>query len=122
MKDTTKMIIAIVAAVVLVLAWIFKDDNSHSKNLHSSFSYIEPANSWKYGSANRSKYDTPKSSDTKKASSTSSSKSSSSKKSTKNDDPYDAKSYAHPDDFYYDYPDDFWDYEDAEEYWEDHND
>lgn len=36
-------------------------------------------------------------------------------------DPYDAKSYAHPDDFYYDYYDDFWDYENAEDYWEEHN-
>ena len=127
MKDTTKMIIAIVAAVVLVLAWIFKDDNSYSTYRPGSYSYSEPANSWKYGSANRPKYDTYEASSTKKSSSTSSSKSSSSKnssskKSTKDDDPYDAKSYAHPDDLYYDYPDDFWDYEDAEEYWEDHND
>lgn len=36
--------------------------------------------------------------------------------------PYYAKSYAHPDDLFYDYPDDFWDYEDAEDYWEEHND
>ena len=36
-------------------------------------------------------------------------------------DPFDAKSYAHPDDFYYDYRDDFIDYEEAEEYWEKHN-
>ena len=37
-------------------------------------------------------------------------------------DPYDAKSYYHPEDLYYDYPDDFWDYEDAEDYWEEHQD
>ena len=36
-------------------------------------------------------------------------------------DPYHAKDYAHPDDFYYDYRDDFWDYEDAEDYWERHH-
>lgn len=36
-------------------------------------------------------------------------------------DPYNASDYAHPDDFYYDYYDDFWDYEDAEDYWEAHN-
>ena len=36
-------------------------------------------------------------------------------------DPYQAKDYAHPDDFYYDYRDDFWDYEDAEDYWEKHH-
>lgn len=39
----------------------------------------------------------------------------------KSDDPYHAGDYAHPDDFYYDYYDDFWDYEDAEEYWEQHH-
>ena len=43
-------------------------------------------------------------------------KSSTNKKSSS--DPYQAKDYAHPDDFYYDYYDDFWDYEDAEDYWE----
>ena len=35
------------------------------------------------------------------------------------DDPYHAGDYAHPDDFYEDHYDDFWDYEDAEDYWED---
>ena len=44
---------------------------------------------------------------------------SSNKKSSS--DPYQAKDYAHPDDFYYDYRDDFWDYEDAEDYWEKHH-
>ncbi len=46
-------------------------------------------------------------------------KSSTNKKSSS--DPYHAKDYAHPDDFYYDYYDDFWDYEDAEDYWEKHH-
>lgn len=32
-----------------------------------------------------------------------------------------ASDYAHPDDFYYDHVDDFWDYEDAEDYWEEYN-
>ena len=32
-------------------------------------------------------------------------------------DPYGAKDYADPDDFYYDHYDDFFDYEDAEDYW-----
>lgn len=45
---------------------------------------------------------------------------SSSKSKTGSSDPYDAKSYYHPDDFYYDNYDDFWDYEDAEDYWEEH--
>ena len=42
------------------------------------------------------------------------------KPSTDND-PYHAGDYAHPDDFYYDYYDDFVDYEEAEEYWERHH-
>ena len=53
------------------------------------------------------------------SSSSSSSKKSSS--STKKSDPFHASDYAHPDDFYYDYYDDFWDYEDAEDYWEAHH-
>lgn len=36
-------------------------------------------------------------------------------------DPYNAKDYAHPEDFYEWYADDFWDYEDAEDYWEAHH-
>ena len=36
-------------------------------------------------------------------------------------DPYHASDYAHPEDFYDWYADDFWDYEDAEDYWEAHN-
>ena len=34
---------------------------------------------------------------------------------------YDAKDYAHPDYFYYDYYNDFWDNEDTEHYWEKHH-
>ena len=49
-------------------------------------------------------------------------KKSSTKSSTKKktSDPFDAGSYAHPDDFYDWYEDDFWDYEDAEDYWEEY--
>ena len=36
-------------------------------------------------------------------------------------DPYGAGDYSHPDDFYYDHYDDFWDYEDAEDYWDEYN-
>ena len=39
----------------------------------------------------------------------------------KSKDPYHASSFAHPDDFYEWYYDDFWDYEEAEEYWEKHH-
>ena len=46
---------------------------------------------------------------------------SSSSSEKKNKDPYHASSFAHPDDFYEWYYDDFWDYEDAEDYWEKHH-
>jgi len=36
------------------------------------------------------------------------------------EDPYEASGYANAEDFYDDYYDDFFDYEEAEEYWEDH--
>ena len=35
-------------------------------------------------------------------------------------DPFHASDYAHPEDLYEWFYDDFWDYEDAEEYWEAH--
>lgn len=38
-----------------------------------------------------------------------------------NSDPYDAGAYSSAEDFYYDYYDDFFDYEDAEYYWNLHN-
>ncbi len=40
----------------------------------------------------------------------------------KDDDPYNATDYAHPEDFYYDHYDDFFDYEDAEDYYNEHDD
>lgn len=40
---------------------------------------------------------------------------------TPDPDPYNASDYSHPEDFYYDYYDDFWDYEDAEDYWDEHS-
>lgn len=42
-------------------------------------------------------------------------------KKPENDDPFNAGDYSDPEDFYYDNYDDFWDYEDAEDYWEEHN-
>ena len=36
------------------------------------------------------------------------------------DDPYDASDYSNPDDFYDDHYDDFYDYDEAEEYWIEH--
>lgn len=81
--------------------------STHSKSSYSSSSKSYP---------NASSGSKPASSNTSKSSASSKYKSSSSTK--KSSDPYVAKSYAHPDDFYYDNRDDFWDYEDAEEYWD----
>lgn len=67
------------------------------------------------------KYDTSSSSLNSK--STSSSKSTTSRKSSSSkssSDPYNARDYAHPDDFYYDHYDDFVDFEEAEDYWDDY--
>ena len=47
-------------------------------------------------------------------------KSSTTTKKKKSTDPYNARDYAHPDDFYDWYEDDFWDYEDAEDYWDEY--
>ena len=52
---------------------------------------------------------------------TSSKKSRSGKVSDSSSDPFHASDYAHPEDFYDWYKDDFWDYEDAEDYCEEHN-
>ncbi len=83
--------------------------SSHSKSSYSSSSksYTSPSSSSKQVSSDTSK-------------SLASSKYISSSSAKKSSDPYDAKSYAHPDDFYYDNRDDFWDYEDAEDYYNEH--
>lgn len=81
--------------------------HSKSSNSSSSKSYSSASSGSKHASSNTSK-------------SLSSSKYKSSSSTKKSSDPYGAKSYAHPDDFYYDYRDDFWDYEDAEEYYNEH--
>jgi hypothetical protein len=65
--------------------------------------------------------DSSKSSSSNSSSSSSSSGSSSSRKSqSSTSDPYNAASYWGEDDFYEDYYDEFYDYEDAEQYWRDH--
>ena len=87
--------------------------SSYSSSYSSNRSYSNSSSTYK--SSSSSKPSTYSSGNSYGGYSGSRSKASSS-------DPYDAKSYAHPDDLYYDYPDDFWDYEDAEDYWEEHQD
>ena len=55
----------------------------------------------------------------KTSSSSSSYKKNSAKKS--NDDPYNVNDYTDPEDFYYDNYDDFWEYEEAEDYFNEHH-
>lgn len=43
------------------------------------------------------------------------------KTTTREADEYDAQDYVDPEDFYDDHYDDFWDYEDAEDYWNEYN-
>lgn len=63
---------------------------------------------WDYRNSPRSSYTPPKKKTTSK------------KESDARDDPYDVYDYADPEDFYDDNYADFWEYEEAEEYWNEH--
>lgn len=113
------LIIMVVAAISIF--------GSCGKSSHKSYSSSSYRSSYSISSRSSSSRSTSTSSSrsgsTVSSKSTTSSRSYSSSKSkskSNSSDPYDAKSYAHPDDLYYDHPDDFWDYEDAEDYWEEH--
>ena len=41
--------------------------------------------------------------------------------SKKKEDPYNVNEYSDPEDFYYDNYDDFWEYEEAEDYYNEHH-
>ncbi len=88
------------------------NSSSSKKNASTSSTSSAASSSSSYSSSsNQSSY-----SDTKTSNSGTSS---SSKKSSYGtvDDPYDVKSYSDAEDFYYDNYDDFWDYEEAEDYY-----
>ncbi len=111
---------AIVIAVFIVIINAINSSGStkssytggvrHNSSYYSSQSYSSRSS----GSTKPSASTQPTS--TNKTSSGSSSKKTNSEKS----DEFDARDYAHPDDFYYDHRDDFIDFEEAEDYWEDH--
>lgn len=114
--------IALICIAIAVIS-IFGSCGKSSHKSYSSSSYRSSYSTSSRSSSNRSYFSSSSSSTSKPStSSTYKSYSSSSKSKSSSSDPYDAKSYAHPDDLYYDYPDDFWDYEDAENYWEEHQD
>ena len=119
---------AVLICMVIFLLGVFGSCSKSSPSRYSSSyhsygtSYLSQSKS-SYGSSSKSyssasSSSKPASSNTSKSSASSKYKSSSSAK--KSFDPYDAKSYAHPEDFYYDNYDDFWDYEDAEDYYNEH--
>lgn len=116
-------LICIAIALISVFGSCGKNSSkSYSSGYRSSCSssYGSSRNnssSYSSGSSSRSSNGKSYSSSTSKPSL---SYSSGSKSKSSSSDPYDAKSYAHPEDLYYDYPDDFWDYEDAENYWNEH--
>ena len=107
--------------IAIVLISIFGSCSRSSSKSYSS-SYKRSYSTSSYSSSSRSSLSGYSSSSKPSTSNGYKTYSSSSKSISSSSDPYDAKSYAHPDDLYYDYPDDFWDYEDAEDYWEKHQD
>ena len=120
----------LIIIIILALAPSALGSCGKSSSKYSSGSYRSSYSTSSHTSTNRS--NSSGSSYSKGSSSSMSYPSSSSKSYSGNSfgnkskssssDPYDTKSYAHPEDLYYDYPDDFWDYDDAEEYWEEHQD
>lgn len=119
--------IALIVVAFLVFCYLLGscDKSSSSRTYRSSYSsgYSSSRSYKSTGVTNKSISSSSSYSSSSKPSGdygySSRSKSSASKKYS---EPYDAKSYAHPDDFYYDHYDDFWDYEDAEEYYYEHED
>lgn len=114
------IIIIILALALSALGSCGKSSTKYSPRSYSTSSHTTTSRSNYSGGS----YSNSTSSSKSYSSSTSkpySNYSSSSRSKSSLSDPYDAKTYAHLDDFYYDYSDDFWDYEDAEDYWNEHN-
>ena len=114
---------AVLICFVIIVLGVFGSCSKSSPSRYSSSNHSYSASYLTYSKSSKS-YSSASSSNKQPSSNTFKSLSSSKYKSfsstKKSSDPYDAKSYAHPDDFYYDNYDDFWDYEDAEEYCDQH--
>jgi hypothetical protein len=95
------------------------------KNYHCPLKAEDGSDYCSYHDPNKDTTSTTTSTTTKKTTTTTTKKSSASssgkKSSSKKSDPYGAKSYENAEDFYEDHYDDFFDYDDAESYWEDHD-
>ena len=119
---------AVLICIAIIILGVFgscsKSNPSHYSNSYHNYSTSYSTYGKLSNSSSSKSYSSPSSSSKPASSNTSKSLSLSkyifSSSATKSSDPYDVKSYAHPDDFYYDNCDDFWDYEDAEEYWDQH--
>ena len=110
------IIIIILALALSALGSCGKSSSKYSPGSYSTSSHITTSRSYYSGGS----YSNSSSSSRSYLSGTSkpfSGYSSGNKSKSNSSDPYDAKSYAHPDDFYYDYYDDFWDFENAEDYY-----
>lgn len=97
----------------------YKYYKSHS---NSKSSYNGTSSNYNSSSNSSDSYSSSKSKSSYDDGSTTYNSSSSTKKSysydsDNDDDPYDASSYSDAEDFYYDNCDDFWDYEEAEDYY-----
>ena len=115
--------IAVIICIVIAVVSLFGSCSESSSKSYLSGYRSSYSSSYGSSRSNSSSYGSGTSSNSKPYSSSSSKSSgysSSSKSKNTLSDPYDAKSYAHPEDLYYDYPDDFWDYKDAEDYWDEH--
>ena len=119
---------AVLICIVIFLLGVFGSCSKGSPSRYSS-SYHSYGTSYSFYSkssyssssksySNASSGSKHASSNTSKSLSLSKYKFSSSAK--KSSDPYNVKSYVHPDDFYYDNRDDFWGYEDAEDFFNEH--
>ena len=111
--------ISLICVVIAAISIFGSCENRHKSSYNGTSRSSYSSSSRSYSSGYNSSSNSKAYSSTKPSSgSTVKSYSGNSSKSKSTSDPYDAKSYAHPDDLYYDHPDDFWDYADAEEYWE----
>ena len=98
---------AIVIIILMILSGIIKIiSNGRTDNYRRNYSYS---------------YTTPTPRPTKKATVTPKTTHGSNKKSNSNNtDPYNAADFYDYEDFYYDHYDDFWEVDDAEQYWKNH--
>lgn len=116
-----KILLIPIGIIVFIIAWICSivEENSKPNYLYSHYNY---SSSSSIPSSYKRSYNNYSSSTQKSFSYYSPSKSyNSSSSKNESSDPYNAKGYADAEDFYDDNYDDFYDYYDAEEYYNEHS-